>query len=61
VTKVLLDAGSDTQRPNKHGLTPLDCALGGAQALAVVLIHELAMPLTQQNQGQTMISRRASG
>jgi ankyrin repeat protein len=31
LTKVLLDAGSDTQRPNKHGLTPLDCALGGAQ------------------------------
>jgi len=31
VTEVLLDAGSDTQRPNKHGLTPLDCARGGAQ------------------------------
>ena len=31
VTKVLLEAGSDTQRPNKHGLTPLDCARGGAQ------------------------------
>jgi hypothetical protein len=31
------------------------------RALAVVLIRELAMPLTQQNQGQTMISRRASG
>jgi ankyrin repeat protein len=31
VTKVLLDAGSDTRRPNKHGLTPLDCARSGAQ------------------------------
>ena len=31
VTKVLLEAGSDTQRPNKHGLTALDCARGGAQ------------------------------
>src|SRR5262245_41040940 len=31
VTKALLDAGSDTERPNKHGLTPLACALGGAQ------------------------------
>jgi|SRR5262245_12085466 len=31
VTKVLLEAGSDTERPNKHGLTPLACALGGAQ------------------------------
>jgi len=30
VTKVLLDAGSDVQRPNKHGLTPLACARGGA-------------------------------
>jgi ankyrin repeat protein len=31
VTKVLLQAGSDPQQRNKHGLTPLDCALGGAQ------------------------------
>jgi ankyrin repeat protein len=31
VTKVLLEAGSDPQQRNKHGLTPLDCALGGAQ------------------------------
>jgi ankyrin repeat protein len=31
VTKLLLEAGSDRQQRNKHGLTPLDCALGGAQ------------------------------
>ena len=31
VTKVLLEAGSDPQQRNKHGLTPLDCATGGAQ------------------------------
>jgi ankyrin repeat protein len=31
VTRVLLEAGSDPQQRNKHGLTPLDCALGGAQ------------------------------
>ncbi len=31
VTKVLLEAGSDRQQRNKHGLTPLDCASGGAQ------------------------------
>jgi hypothetical protein len=31
VAKVLLEAGSDAQQRNKHGLTPLDCALGGAQ------------------------------
>jgi hypothetical protein len=26
-----LEAGSDRQQRNKHGLTPLACALGGAQ------------------------------
>ena len=31
VTKVLLDAGSPTERPNKHGLTPLACAQGGVE------------------------------
>lgn len=31
VTKVLLEAGSDREQRNKHGLTPLDCASGGAQ------------------------------
>ena len=31
VTRVLLEAGSDPQQRNKHGLTPLDCALGGTQ------------------------------
>jgi ankyrin repeat protein len=31
LTKVLLEAGSDLQQRNKHGLTPLDCALGGAR------------------------------
>ena len=31
VTRVLLEAGSDPQQRNKHGLTPLDCALGGAR------------------------------
>jgi ankyrin repeat protein len=31
VTKVLLEAGSDPQQRNKHGLTPLDCARGGAR------------------------------
>jgi len=31
VAKVLLEAGSDPQQRNKHGLTPLDCATGGAQ------------------------------
>jgi ankyrin repeat protein len=31
VTRILLEAGSDPQQRNKHGLTPLDCALGGAQ------------------------------
>jgi len=28
VTKVLLEAGSDRQQRNKHGLTALDCATG---------------------------------
>ena len=31
VTQVLLDAGSDPGQRNKHGLTPLACALGGAE------------------------------
>ena len=31
VAKLLLDAGSDRHQRNKHGLTPLDCATGGAQ------------------------------
>src|SRR6185436_18491268 len=31
VTQVLLEAGSDRDQRNKHGLTPLDCASGGAQ------------------------------
>lgn len=31
VAKVLLEAGSDPQQRNKHGLTPLDCANGGAR------------------------------
>ena len=31
VTRVLLEAGSDRAQRNKHGLTPLDCARGGAQ------------------------------
>lgn len=31
VTRVLLEAASDPKQRNKHGLTPLDCALGGAQ------------------------------
>ena len=31
VTRVLRDAGTDLQQRNKHGLTPLDCALGGSQ------------------------------
>jgi uncharacterized protein len=31
VVKVLLEAGSERAQRNKHGLTPLDCALGGAQ------------------------------
>jgi ankyrin repeat protein len=29
--KVLLGAGSDAKHRNKHGLTALDCALGGAR------------------------------
>ena len=28
---LLIEAGSDPQQRNKHGLTPLDCATGGAQ------------------------------
>jgi ankyrin repeat protein len=31
VVKVLLDAGSEPSQRNKHGLTPLGCALGGTQ------------------------------
>ena len=31
VTRILLDAGSDTAQKNKHGLTPLACALGGVE------------------------------
>ena len=31
VVGVLLAAGSDPGQPNKHGLTPLACALGGAE------------------------------
>ena len=31
VVKVLLDAGSGPSQRNKHGLTPLGCALGGTQ------------------------------
>jgi ankyrin repeat protein len=31
VVAVLLEAGSDPSQRNKHGLTPLGCALGGAE------------------------------
>jgi ankyrin repeat protein len=31
VAAVLLDAGSDPTQRNKHGLTPLGCAIGGAE------------------------------
>ena len=31
VTQVLLEAGSPTGRPNKHGLTPLACAQDGVE------------------------------
>ena len=31
VVRVLLDADSEPSQRNKHGLTPLGCALGGAQ------------------------------
>lgn len=31
VVRVLLDAGSDANERNKHGLTPLGCAIGGTQ------------------------------
>lgn len=31
VVEVLLGAGSDPNQRNKHGLTPLGCAVGGAQ------------------------------
>jgi ankyrin repeat protein len=31
VVEVLLDAGSDPSQRNKHGLTPLGCAVGGTQ------------------------------
>jgi ankyrin repeat protein len=30
-TRVLLQAGSDAKHRNRHGLTALDCALGGAR------------------------------
>src|SRR5262245_38019665 len=31
VAAVLLDAGSDVNQRNKHGLTPLGCAVGGTR------------------------------
>ena len=31
VTSVLLEAGSEPSQRNKHGLTPLGCAVGGTQ------------------------------
>ena len=31
VTRVLLAAGSDANQRNKHGLTPLGCAVGGTE------------------------------
>jgi hypothetical protein len=31
VAKILLEAGSDVSQRNKHGLTPLGCAVGGTQ------------------------------
>ena len=31
VAAVLLDAGSEANQRNKHGLTPLGCAIGGTQ------------------------------
>lgn len=31
VVAVLLEAGSEPSQRNKHGLTPLGCAVGGAQ------------------------------
>ena len=31
VTAVLLDARSETNQRNKHGLTPLGCAMGGSR------------------------------
>ena len=31
VTAVLLEAGSEPSQRNKHGLTPLGCAVGGVQ------------------------------
>jgi len=31
LVQILIAAGSDAQQRNRHGLTPLDCALGGAQ------------------------------
>jgi ankyrin repeat protein len=31
VTAVLLEAGSDTNQRNKHGLTPFGCAVGGTR------------------------------
>lgn len=31
VARILVEAGSDLNQRNKHGLTPLGCALGGTQ------------------------------
>jgi uncharacterized protein len=31
VARVLIDAGADVNQRNRHGLTPLGCALGGTQ------------------------------
>ena len=31
VARIMIEAGSDLNQRNKHGLTPLGCALGGAQ------------------------------
>ena len=31
VVRVLLDAGADPSQRNKHGLTPLGCAVGGTE------------------------------
>ena len=31
VVEMLLEAGSDVNQRNKHGLTPLGCAVGGTQ------------------------------
>ena len=31
VARILIEAGSDLNQRNKHGLTPLGCAVGGTQ------------------------------